>query len=117
MLMSDETSRNVCLGIPAETSSSASQRVFHPLVLPGHPCCPNVVGWGWRVMRGQPGSDVGRGRFQLEGSTEALSVREFQGSGHLGLTGLPRKTTSNISHVCYVISPVLRAQLAFSYFS
>ena len=52
MLMSDETSRNGCLGIPAETSSSASQRVFHPLVLPGHPCCPNVVGGGWRIVGG-----------------------------------------------------------------
>lgn len=117
MLMSDEASRNACLGIPAETPASASQRVFHPLVLPGHPCCPNVVGWGWRVMRGEPVSDMGRERFQLEGPTEALSVREFQGSGRLGLMGLPRKTTSNTSRVCCVISLVLRAQLAFSHFS
>lgn len=92
MLMSNETSRNGCLGISAETSSSASQRVFHPLVLPGHPCHLNVVGWGWKVMCGEPGSEAGRGRFQLEGPAEALSVREFQGSGRLGLTGLPRKT-------------------------
>lgn len=70
---------------------------------------------GWWVE--SPALIRGEGGLQLEGPAKAVSEKELQGSGHLGLTRLPRKATSNTSNACDTISPVLRAQLAFSYFS
>lgn len=61
------------LAFVSRNTRKCFSRVFHP----GHPCCLNVVGWGWRVMRGEPGSDMGKRDFSWR-SQQALSVREFQ---------------------------------------
>lgn len=51
----------------------------------------------------------GEGRFQLTGPAKAVSEKEFQRSGHVGLISLPRKATSATWNASYVIDAMLRA--------
>ena len=69
----------------------------------------------WRLVGGEPGSDVGRGCISAGGAAKAVSEKESQGAGPFGLTRLPKKATSDTLNACHVISPLHRAPLALSY--